>query len=228
MAGEDFAMSKEIEVLYVVHAQGPDDLYAAATKEEAETLAAQQNELVPLAKCIVIVSPWSPVDHWKTLAEQNAEDAKYLRNGWQNDLNQLNAAKAEIISLSKNVIDMTREDFDQTLNNLRRMGASIDGDNTYKGDLCDCISGAIAFGYQGNNQPPADHWANRFWNLGRAEGVMREELTVALKLNRENLRACQATIHLCGGFDPAYVNDAQAAMKVADAVLSKYPPLNPA
>jgi hypothetical protein len=54
------------------------------------------------------------------------------------------------------------------------------------------------------------------------------ELRAALKLNLENLQACQATIHLCGGFDPAYVNDAQAAMKIADAALAKYPALNPA
>lgn len=221
-------MPDETEVLYVVHAQGPDDLYAAASKEEADTLAAQQNELVPLAKCIAIVSPWSPVDHWKTLAEQNAEDAKYLRNGWKADLNELIAAKAEILALSKNVIDMTREDFDATLNNLRRMGASIDGENAYKRDLCDSIAVAMAFGYQNTNHPPEGHWAKRFWDMGRAEGEMREELTAALKLNRENLRACQATIHYAGGFDPAYVNDAQAAMKVAAEVLAKYPPLNPA
>lgn len=48
-----------------------------------------------------------------------------------------------------------------------------------------------------------------------------EELVAALKLTRENLRACQGTIHLAGGFDPAYVDDAQAAMAVADAVLAK-------
>lgn len=221
-------MPEEIEVLYVVHAQGPDDLYAAATKEEAETLAAKQNDLVPLAKCIVIVSPWSPVDHWKTLAEQNAEDAKYLRNGWQNALNQLIDAKAEIIALSKDVIDMTREDFDATLNNLRRRGARIDGNNAYKLDLFDSITGAMAFGYQNSDEPPEGHWAKRFWDIGRAEGEAREELTAALKLNRENLRACQATIHYAGGFDPAYVNEAQVAMKVADEVLAKYPPLNPA
>jgi hypothetical protein len=221
-------MSLEDQPLYAVHAQGPDDLYAAASKEEAEELAARQNELVPMAKCIVIPSPWRPLDHWKTLAEQNAEDANYLRNGWQADLKQLDAAKAEIIALSKNVIDMTREDFDATLNNLRRMGASIDGENAYKRDLCDAITGAMAFGYQNINPPPEGHWAKRFWDMGRAEGAAREDLTAALKLNRENLRACQATIHLCGGFDPAYVNDAQAAMKVADAALAKYPALNPA
>jgi hypothetical protein len=47
------------------------------------------------------------------------------------------------------------------------------------------------------------------------------DLAAALKITRENLRACQVTIHLCGGFDPAYVYDAQAAMKIADAALAK-------
>lgn len=56
----------------------------------------------------------------------------------------------------------------------------------------------------------------------RSRGTRRAELVVALKLTRENLRACQATIHLCGGFDLAYVNDAQAAMKIADAALAKF------
>ena len=134
--------------------------------------------------------------------------------------------QAEVEALSKNVVEFTREDFDATLNNLRRMGASIDGANTYKRDLCDAITGAMAFGYQNANEPPEGHWAKRFWYIGRAEGAAREGLTAALKLNRENLRACQATIHLCGGFDPAYVNDAQAAMRVADDVLAKYPPIN--
>jgi hypothetical protein len=134
--------------------------------------------------------------------------------------------QAEVEALSKNVVEFTREDFDATLNNFRRMGASIDGANTYKRDLCDAITGAMAFGYQNANEPPEGHWAKRFWDIGRAEGAAREGLTAALKLNRENLRACQATIHLCGGFDPAYVNDAQAAMRVADDVLAKYPPID--
>jgi len=215
-------MPEETEVLYAVHAQGPDELYAVASKEEADTMASTQNELVPMAKCIVITSPWTPVEHWKTLAEQNAEDAKQLRWGWKADLNRLNAAKAEITALSKNVIDMTREDFDATLNNLRRMGASIDGDNTYKRDLCDSIVGAMLFGAQNSNPPPPGQWQQRFWDIARGEAEAREELVAALKLTRENLRACQATIHLCGGFDPAYVNDAQAAMKIADAALAKF------
>nr|WP_256665322.1 hypothetical protein [Pseudomonas sp. SLFW] len=119
-------------------------------------------------------------------------------------------------------------EFDVAIDKLRQIGAGIDGDNAYKRDLCDSIAAAMAFGCQNKNSPPEGHWAKRFWDIGRTEGAAREQMIAALKLNRENLRACQATIHLCGGFDPAYVNDAQAAMKVADEVLTKYPPLNPA
>lgn len=110
---------------------------------------------------------------------------------------------------------------DEVISTLRRRVLSIDGDNAYKRDLLDTAVGAMTVGYQNANPPPEDHWGQRFWDIGRAEGALREELVAALKLTRENLRACQATIHLCGGFDPAYVNDAQAAMKVADAVLAK-------
>ena len=112
-------------------------------------------------------------------------------------------------------------DRNEVVSALRRRGLSIDGDNAYKRDLCDAIVGALAMGARDTHPPPADHWGQRFWDIGREERQLHEELVAALKLTRENLRACQATIHLCGGFDPAYVNDAQAAMKVADAALAK-------
>jgi hypothetical protein len=126
------------------------------------------------------------------------------------------------------VIEDQGLDRDELVSAIRRRGLSIEGDNAYKRDLCDSIVGAMAFGYQNSNPPPEGHWEKRFWDMCRAEGEMREALTAALKLTHENLRACQATIHYAGGFDPAYVDDAQAAMKVADEVLAKYPPLNPA
>lgn len=112
-------------------------------------------------------------------------------------------------------------DLNEVVSTLRRRGLSVDGDNAYKRDLLDAVVGALALGAQNSNPPPAEHWGQRFWDIGREERGLHEELVAALKLNRENLRACQATIHLCGGFDPAYVNDAQAAMKIADAALAK-------
>ncbi|WP_286915666.1 MULTISPECIES: hypothetical protein [Pseudomonas] len=110
---------------------------------------------------------------------------------------------------------------DEVVSTLRRRVLTIDGDNAYKRDLLDAVVGALAVGAQNRNPPPPGHWGQRFWDIGREERALTDELVEALKLTRENLRACQATIHLCGGFDPAYVNDAQAAMKVADAVLAK-------
>lgn len=112
-------------------------------------------------------------------------------------------------------------DRNEVVSALRRRGLSIDGDDAYKRDLCDAIVGALAMGAHNTNPPPPDHWGQRFWDIGREERATCEELVAALKLTRENLHACQSTIHLCGGFDPAYVNDAQAAMKVADAALTK-------
>jgi hypothetical protein len=110
---------------------------------------------------------------------------------------------------------------DEMLSTLRRRGLGIDGDNAYKRDLLDAVVGALALGAQNRNPPPPEHWGQRFWDIGREERALTDELAKALTLTRENLRACQATIHLAGGFDPAYVSDAQAAMKIADTVLAK-------
>lgn len=119
------------------------------------------------------------------------------------------------------VLPSPESNLNNALDALRRNGLSIDGNNAYKRDLLDAVVGALALGAQNSNPPPSSHWATRFWEIGREERELHEDLVAALKLTRENLCACQATIHLCGGFDPAYLNDAQAAMKVADAVLAK-------
>lgn len=119
------------------------------------------------------------------------------------------------------VLPSPEANLNNALDALRRQGLSIDGDNAYKRDLCDMIVGALAMGAQNSNPPPAGHWGQSFWDIGREERGLHEELVAALKLTRENLRACQGTIHLAGGFDPAYVDDAQAAMAVADTALAK-------
>ena len=113
---------------------------------------------------------------------------------------------------------------DEVVSTLRRRGGlSLDGENAYKRAICDVIVGAMAGGKQNSNPPPADHWGQEFWDIGRAEGALQEELIQALRLARKELDACQRVIHYAGGFDPAYVNDAQVAIKLADAVLSKTP-----
>lgn len=71
-------------------------------------------------------------------------------------------------------------DKNEVVSALRRRGLSIDGDNSYKRDLCDTIIGALAMGAQNTNPPPADHWGQRFWDIGREERAMQEELLESL------------------------------------------------
>lgn len=67
-------------------------------------------------------------------------------------------------------------DDNEVLSTLRRRGLSIDGDNAYKQGLIDSIVGGLAFGKQGVNPPPAGHWGQQFWDIGRAEGKEKERL----------------------------------------------------
>ncbi|MBA6058928.1 hypothetical protein [Pseudomonas juntendi] len=73
-------------------------------------------------------------------------------------------------------------DADEIVNTLRRRAAlSLDGDNAYKRGVCDVAVGAMAAGKQNNNQPPEGHWGQRFWDIGRAEGELQEEIVSVLK-----------------------------------------------
>ncbi|MBI6940017.1 hypothetical protein JET76_01540 [Pseudomonas putida] len=73
-------------------------------------------------------------------------------------------------------------DTDEVVNTLRRRaGLSLDGDNSYKRGVCDVIVGSLAAGKQNNNPPPAGHWGQQFWDIGRAEGQQRDELVAALE-----------------------------------------------
>lgn len=79
------------------------------------------------------------------------------------------------------VLPSPEANLNNALDALRRQGLSIDGDNAYKRDLCDLITGAMAFGKQNANPPPAGHWGQYFWDIGRAEGEQKEELIQALR-----------------------------------------------
>ena len=71
-------------------------------------------------------------------------------------------------------------DLNEVLSTLRRRGLSIDGDNAYKRDVLDSAVGAMAFGAQNRNPPPAGHWGQRFWDIGREERASSEHLLKAL------------------------------------------------
>ncbi|HHK0933932.1 TPA: hypothetical protein ACRXYB_005823 [Pseudomonas aeruginosa] len=67
----------ERPALWAVHAQGPDELYAAFSREDAEKHAAELNAL-PMPEgiavgAVVVPSPWPAVQHWQYLAEQEQD-----------------------------------------------------------------------------------------------------------------------------------------------------------
>jgi hypothetical protein len=69
--------------LWAVHAQGPDELYAAFSREDAEKHAAELNAL-PMPEgiavgAVVVPSPWPEAEHWKYLAEQEREHVDVAR-----------------------------------------------------------------------------------------------------------------------------------------------------
>jgi hypothetical protein len=90
-----------------------------------------------------------------------------------------------IYTLEKPELDIVLQDkgldLNEVLSTLRRRGLSIDGDNAYKRDLLDCVVGALACGAQNRNHPTAEHWGQRFWNIGREERALTEELVEILK-----------------------------------------------
>lgn len=67
------------------------------------------------------------------------------------------------------VLPSPEANLNNALDVLRRQGLSIDGENAYKRDLLDAAVGAMALGAQNNNPPPAGHWGQRFWDIGRED-----------------------------------------------------------
>ncbi|WP_421523116.1 hypothetical protein [Pseudomonas yamanorum] len=83
------------------------------------------------------------------------------------------------------VLPSPESNLNNTLDALRRNGLSIDGDNAYKRDLLDCVVGALATGAQNSNPPPAGHWGQRFWDIGREEREQHEEMVATLRESRQ-------------------------------------------
>lgn len=94
---------------------------------------------------------------------------------------------------------MTQNDqaaMNEQLTQLRLQGLSIDGDNRYKQDLINAVIGAMMFGAQGANPPPAGHWLEQFYviareereALARVEAELRE-YTIALKVANQHTKS---------------------------------------
>jgi hypothetical protein len=89
------------------------------------------------------------------------------------------------------VLPSPESNLNNALDALRRNGLSIDGDNAYKRDLLDCVVGALATGAQNSNPPPAGHWGQRFWDIGREERASSEQLLKALTALTQVASECE-------------------------------------
>lgn len=98
----------ETEQRWAVHAQGQDELWATESREQAEQHASELNALPGQTdsikvNAVVVPSPWSEVDHWKTLAEQwryEAEDRIASLQALQKHLENLEANRRLLASMS--------------------------------------------------------------------------------------------------------------------------------
>ena len=107
-------------------------------------------------------------------------------------------------------------DVDEVVNTLRRRGGlSLDGQNLYKRLICDAAFGAVAYGKQDSNTPPAGHWLQEFWDLGRGEGLHQAKLIDALQQVTDCLSKA-----LTGGCVPAA--EAGRALVVAGDLLQPH------
>ena len=68
--------------LWAVHAQGPDEIYPAFSKADAEQHAAELNALpMPYGisvNAVAIPSPWPAAEHWEHLAEEEREHKEQI------------------------------------------------------------------------------------------------------------------------------------------------------
>lgn len=118
------------------------------------------------------------------------------------------------------VLPSPESNLNNALDALRRNGLSIDGDNAYKSDLLDCVVGALAQGAQNRNPPPAGHWGQRFWDIGREEREQHEEMVATLRESRQVL-----AVALKAGAPDWFDTDEKVAQHATvqriDAVLAK-------
>ncbi|HCN64485.1 MAG TPA: hypothetical protein DIT33_13975 [Pseudomonas sp.] len=101
---------------------------------------------------------------------------------------------------------------------MRRNGLNIDNDKAYKRDLFDVVAGALTLGAQNTRPPPAGHWGQHFWDIGRDELAQHQALIkpAVTVLSGLNARIDQAAIN--GDPVPAYEGIAEPSKQIKKAI----------
>ncbi|HCF2674855.1 TPA: hypothetical protein NIB13_003509 [Pseudomonas aeruginosa] len=122
----------ERSALWAVHAQGPDELYAAFSREDAEKHAAELNAL-PMPEgiavgAVVVPSPWPAVQHWQYLAEQEQDHKNEIAGRLRQHERIGEALRAEITQLRQHkndYMDAGQETYWALQNEIREREAEI-------------------------------------------------------------------------------------------------------
>ncbi|HCF4141261.1 TPA: hypothetical protein NIE10_006450, partial [Pseudomonas aeruginosa] len=122
----------ERSALWAVHAQGPDELYAAFSREDAEKHAAELNAL-PMPEgiavgAVVVPSPWPAVQHWQYLAEQEQDHKNEIAGRLRQHERIVGALRAVITQLHQHkndYMDAGQETYRALQNEIREREAEI-------------------------------------------------------------------------------------------------------
>lgn len=82
----------------------------------------------------------------------------------------------------------------EQLTTLRRQGLGLDGDNSYKQDILDCVIGALLSGAQGATPPPSGHWLEQFYEIGREERLALRKVVEERDQLRRDLAAATGEV----------------------------------
>lgn len=157
-----------------------------------------------LQECLVAAgfkAAWAARDKDFSALRQQLEEAQRERLAHD-------ARKAQVEKLVKTNTDLYRRLAEAE---VQEAAAVVDADDN--GLFVD-----IVYGKDGSALKQGDKLYLRAAPPASDERV--RELVAVMTEARKELHACQAVIHLAGGFDPAYVAGAQAALKKLDAALA--------
>ncbi|MDH0906474.1 hypothetical protein N5C65_03355 [Pseudomonas aeruginosa] len=122
----------ERSALWAVHAQGPDELYAAFSREDAEKHAAELNAL-PMPEgiavgAVVVPSPWPAVQHWQYLAEQEQDHKNEIAGRLRQHeriVGELRAVITQLRQHKNDYMDSGQETYRALQNEIREREAEI-------------------------------------------------------------------------------------------------------
>lgn len=140
---------------------------------------------------------------------------------WSTDLDDVHSSAESLLALIKDQAP-TQAAQDLALRTIAEYPCP-EQDNMTAANMrqvaADAITGALAFGAQASQPPPADHWLRPFYDIGRAEGQRTQELAMLVRMLASSLKRHAPESNLV-----ARATNYLAAKGLADAALAQPSP----